>query len=161
MFYWRVWYYYIKKWKFSFSISFSKHIIKMVIKELSSCHKLKFSYSRLGFPRNGLIFCTKFALFSGKIFFCKLLCNFCAWNAMSFAWFCSIFFAQFVQNRKYILRKLRMKQNFSFAPFAQNRKFYANVTFQANCQKIDILSLELNNWRCIPYIKKNVNIWVW
>ena len=37
--------------------------------------------------------------------------------------------AQFAQNRKYFLRKLRMKQNFSFAQFVQNRKFYEKCNF--------------------------------
>ena len=32
--------------------------------------------------------------------------------------------------------------------FAQNRKFLGTLS------KIDILSLELNNWRFIPYTKK-------
>ena len=77
--------------------------------------------------------------------------NFCAWNAMSFA----LFFAQFAQNRKYFLRKLRMKWNFGFA---QNRKFYEKCNFLGKLSKIDTLSLELNNWRFIPYIKKNINI---
>ena len=58
-------------------------------------------------------------------------------------------FAQFAQNRKYFLRKLRMKRNFSlgqfFAQFAQNRKFYAKCNFLGKLPKIDILSLELNN----------------
>ena len=49
---------------------------------------------------------------------------------------------------------LRMKQNFSFAQFAQNRKFYAKCNFLGKLSKIDILSLELNNWRFIQYIKK-------
>ena len=80
---------------------------------------------------------------------------------MSFARFCAIFFAQFAQNRKYFLRKVRKKQNFSFAQFAQNRKFYAKRNFLGTLSKIDILSLELNNWRFIPYIKKNINIPVW
>ena len=31
--------------------------------------------------------------------------------------FCAILFAQFAQNWKYFLRKLRMKRNFSFAQF--------------------------------------------
>ena len=62
--------------------------------------------------------------------------------------FCAVlryFFVQFAQNRKYFLRKLRMKRNFSFAQFAQNRKFYANCNFLGKLSKIDILSLELNN----------------
>ena len=67
---------------------------------------------------------------------------------MSFALF---FFAQFAQNRKFFLRKLRMKQNFSFA---QNRKFYAKCNFLGKLSKNDILSLELNNWRFIPYHKE-------
>ena len=49
---------------------------------------------------------------------------------------------QVAQNRKYFLRKLRMKRNFSFA---QNRKFYAKCNFLGKLSKIDILSLELNN----------------
>ena len=70
--------------------------------------------------------------------------------------FCAIFFL--AQNRKYFLRKIRIKRNFSFAQFfaqfAQNRKFYAKCYFLGKLSKIEILSLELNNWRCIPYIKK-------
>ena len=38
--------------------------------------------------------------------------------------------------------------------FAQNRKFYAKCNILGKLSKIDILSLELNNWRFIPYIKK-------
>ena len=38
--------------------------------------------------------------------------------------------------------------------FAQNRKFYAKCNFLGTLSKIDILSLELNNWRFIPYTKK-------
>ena len=64
---------------------------------------------------------------------------------MSFALF---FFAQFEQNRKYFLRMLCMKRNFSFAQFAQKCNFLGKMS------KIDILSLELNNRRFIPYIKK-------
>ena len=51
--------------------------------------------------------------------------------------FCGVLrysFAQFVQNRKYFLRKLRMKRNFSFAQlFLRNLRktasFTQNVTF--------------------------------
>ena len=48
--------------------------------------------------------------------------------------FCAIFFAQFAQNRKYFLRKLRIKRNFSFAQlFLRNLRktasFTQNVTF--------------------------------
>ena len=53
----------------------------------------------LGFPRNDDIFCAKFAQFSRKFFFCELLRYSFAWNAMSFARFCALFFAQFAQNR--------------------------------------------------------------
>ena len=68
---------------------------------------------------------------------------------MSFARFCRYFFAQFAQIRKYFLRKLRMKRNFSFAQlFLRNLRktasFTQNVTFR-QIVKIDILSLELNN----------------
>ena len=79
------------------------------------------------------------------IFFCDFLRYFCEWNAMSFE--------QFAQNRKYFLRKLRMRRNFSFAKLAQNRKFYAKCNFLGKLSKIDILSLELN-WRFVPYMKK-------
>ena len=86
-----------------------------------------------------------------QIFFCKLL-------RMKRNEFCTIFFAQFAQNRKYFLRKLRMKGNFSFAQFfaqfAQKHKFYAKCNFIGKLSKNDILSLELNNWRFISYIKK-------
>ena len=68
-------------------------------------------------------------------------------------------FAQFAHNRKYFLRKLRVKRNFSFgqffAKFAQNHKCYAKCNFLGKLSKIDILSLELNNH------KKNINIRVW
>ena len=51
--------------------------------------------------------------------------------------FCAVlryFFAQFAQNQKYFLRKLRMKRNFSFAQiFWRNLRrtasFMQNVTF--------------------------------
>ena len=91
-------------------------------------------------------------------FFGELLRYFCAWNALSFARFYSIF-----------LRNLRKTGNifcessasneilivlYFFAQFAQNRKFYAKCHFLGKLSKIDILSLELNNWRFIPYIKK-------
>ena len=56
---------------------------------------------------------------------------------------------------------LRMKRNefcavlrYFFAQFAQNRKFYAKCNFLGKLSKIDILNLELNNWRFISYIKK-------
>ena len=78
--------------------------------------------------------------------------NFCAIFAHETQWVLSGF-ALFVQNRKYFLWKFRMKWNFSFAQFAQNRKFYAKCNFSGKLSKIDILSLELNNWRFIPYIK--------
>ena len=45
----------------------------------------------------------------------------------------------------YFFRKLRMKPN---------RKFYAKCNFLGKLSKINILILELNNWRFIPYIKK-------
>jgi len=60
---------------------------------------------------------------------------------MSFA----LFFAQFAQNRKYFLRKLRMKRNFSFAQFfyvilRKTASFTQNVTFLGKLSKIDILA---------------------
>ena len=80
--------------------------------------------------------------------------NFCAKIAHETQWV----LRGFAQNRKYFMRKLRMKRNFSlaqfFAQFAQNRKFYAKCNFLGTLSKFDILSLELNNWRFIPYIKK-------
>ena len=78
---------------------------------------------------------------------------FCLWNAISFALFFfwrktgNIFYERFALNEILVLR------NF-FAQFAQNRKFYAKCYFLGKLSKIEILSLELNNWRCIPYIKK-------
>ena len=36
----------------------------------------------------------------------------------------------------------------------QNCKFYAKCNLLGKLSNIDILSLELNNWRFIPYIKK-------
>ena len=65
--------------------------------------------------------------------------------------FCAIFFCAICAKPEIFLRKLRMKQNFSFA---QNRKFYAKYNFLGKLSRIDILSLELNNWRFIPFIKK-------
>ena len=59
--------------------------------------------------------------------------------------FCELLRYFFAQNRKYFLRKLHMKRNFSFAQFAQNRKFYAKCNFLGKFSKIDILSLELKN----------------
>ena len=59
----------------------------------------------------------------------------------------------------YIFEKVAHETKFLFwaiffAQFAQNRKFYAKCKFLGKLSKIDILSLELNNWRFIPYIKK-------
>ena len=82
-----------------------------------------------------------------QIFFCKLL-------RMKRNEFCTIFFAQFAQNRKYFLRKLRMKRNFSFVQFFLHN--YTKCNFLGTLSKIDILSLELNNWRFIPYHKKKI-----
>ena len=82
-----------------------------------------------------------FALFSRKFIFCELLRIKRAKP--------EIFFAKFAH-----------KRNFSFAQFAQNRKFYAKCNFLGTLSKIDILSLELNKWRFIPHIK-NINIQVW
>jgi len=53
---------------------------------------------------------------------------------MKRAQFCAILFAQFAQNWKYFLRKLRMKQNFSFAQFflrnlCKTASLTQNVTF--------------------------------
>jgi len=61
------------------------------------------------------------------IFFCELL-------RMKRNEFCATFIAQFAQNRKYFLRKLRMKQNFSFSQFfwrnlLKTASFTQNVTF--------------------------------
>ena len=47
-----------------------------------------------------------------------------------------------------LLRKFffcELLRNFSFAQFAQNRKFYTKCNFLGKLSKIDILSLELNN----------------
>ena len=77
----------------------------------------------------------------------NLLRKICAIFAQIFFWrtfalflrmkrneFCALFFAQFAQNRKYFLRKLRMKRNFSFAQFflrdlRKTASFTQNVTF--------------------------------
>ena len=88
----------------------------------------------LGFPRNGYIFCAKFALFSRKIFFCELLRNFCAWNAMSFARFCAIFFAQFPQNQKYFLRIFAHETKIVVRNLRKTGSITQNVTFSANWQ---------------------------
>jgi len=42
--------------------------------------------------------------------------------------FCAIFCA-ICAKPEYFLRKLRMKRNFSYAQFAQNRKFYTKKEF--------------------------------
>ena len=72
--------------------------------------------------------------------------------------FCAIFLRNLRKTGNIFLRKLRMKRNFDFAQFfsqfAQNRKFYAKSNFLGKLSKNDILSLELNNWRFIPYTKK-------
>ena len=62
----------------------------------------------------------------------NIFCEICAWN------------------------EILVLRNF-FVQFAQNRKFYAKCKFLGKLSKIDVLSLELNNWRCIPYIK-HINI---
>ena len=110
----------------------------------------------LGFPRNGYIFCAKFALFSRKYFFA----NFCAIFAHETQWVLRDF-AQF------LLRKLRKTGNiflriFSyetkivlsnfFARFAQNRKYYANRNFLSKLTKFEILCTELNNGRFIQLL---------
>ena len=84
--------------------------------------------------------------------------NFCAIFAHETQWVLRVFLCNLRKTGKYFLRKLCMKQNFSFAQFVQNRKFYAKCNFLGKLSKIDILSLELNNWRFIPYIKKNINM---
>ena len=47
----------------------------------------------------------------------NLLRKICSIFAHETQWFLRYFFAQFAQNRKYFLRKLRMKRNFGFAQF--------------------------------------------
>ena len=79
------------------------------------------------------------------IFFLRTFALFLRMKRNEFCPVLRYFFAQFAQNRKYFLRKLRMKRNFSFAQFAQNRKFYAKCNFLGKLSKIDILNLELNN----------------
>ena len=81
---------------------------------------------KLGFPRNCYIFCAKFAR---NFFFCELLRNFCASNAMSIARFCTIFW-----------RKLRKTGNIFLHIFAHEMKrvlrktesITQNVVFSAN-----------------------------
>ena len=96
-----------------------------------------------------------------QIFFFKLLRYFCTWNAMSFARFYAIF-AAICEKPEIFFAKVANETKFWFCTifFAQNRKFYKKCNFLGKLSKIDILSLELNNWRYIPYIKKNINIWV-
>ena len=91
-----------------------------------------------------------------------IFANFCAIFAHETQWVLRGFALIFLRN----LRKtgnifcescawneILVLRNF-FAQFAQNRKFYAKCNFLGTLSKIDILSLELNNWRFIPYIKK-------
>ena len=85
-----------------------------------------------------------------QFFFCELLRYFCTWNAMSFARFCAkleIFFCESCE-----LNEILVLRNF----FTENRKFYAKCNFLGKLSKIYILSLVLNNWRFIPYIKKKI-----
>ena len=77
--------------------------------------------------------------------------NFCAIFAHETQWVLRYFFVQFVQNRKYFLRKVHMNK---ILVLRNLRKFYAKCNFLGTLSKIDILSLELNNWRFIPYKKK-------
>ena len=110
----------------------------------------------LGFPRNGYIFCAKFALFSRKYFFCELLRNFCAWNTMSFARFCAILLRKLRKTGNIFLRIFSYEtkivlSNF-FARFAQNRKYYANRNFLSKLTKFEILCTELNNGRFIQLL---------
>ena len=118
-----------------------EHFCLFAIKYVSNCANW-WKFSRVSM---------KWLNFSRKIFFA----NFCAWNAMSFALFflcnlrktVNIFCESCAWNEIFVLG------NF-FAQFAQNRKFYAKCNFLGKLSKIDIISLELNNWRFIPYIKK-------
>ena len=59
--------------------------------------------------------------------------------------FCAIFLRNLRKTGNIFLQKLRMKRNFSFAQFAQTRKFYAKCPFLGTLSKIDNLCLELNN----------------
>ena len=96
-----------------------------------------------GFHEMAKSFAQNLRYFRANFFFAnffELSRYFCARNAMSFARFCAIFFAQLAQNRKYFLRN-EMKRNFSFAQFflrnlRKTASFTQNVTFQANCQKL-------------------------
>ena len=64
--------------------------------------------------------------------------------------FCANFFAQFAQNRKYFLRKLRIKRNFSFAQFfAQNRKYFLQKQRET---KFQLCSIFLRNLSKTGYI---------
>ena len=96
------------------------------------------------------------AIFEQNFFF-ELLRYFFAWNAMSFARFCAIFLRNLRKTGNIFCEScawngILVLGNF-FAQFAQNRKFYAICNFLGTLSKIDILSLELNNWRFIPCIK--------
>ena len=75
--------------------------------------------------------------------------EFCAGLRYFFCAICAkleIFFCESCE-----LNEILVLRNF-FAQFAQNRKFYEKC--KGTLSKIDILSLELNNLRFIPYIKK-------
>ena len=60
-----------------------------------------------------------------------IFANFCAIFAHETQCVLHYIFAQFAQNRKYFLRKLRMKRNFGFAQFflRKTASFTQNVTF--------------------------------
>ena len=77
--------------------------------------------------------------------------EFCAVLRYFFCAICAkpeIFFAKCCARNEILVLRI------FFAQFAQNRKFYAKCNFLGKLSKIDILSLELNNWRFIAYHKE-------
>ena len=86
--------------------------------------------------------------FRGNLFFA----NFCA-IFMKHNEFCAIFLLNLRKTGNIFCASCAWNEilvlgNF-LVQFAQNRKFYAKCNFLGKLSKIDILSLELNNWRIL------------
>ena len=120
----------------------------------TNSHLQQFLFLLIILFSKSLYFLRKICATFAQNFVCGLLRNFCAWNAMSFARFCAICFAQIAQNRKYFfcefLRTKRKEFNAIF--FAQNRKYYAKRNFLSKLTKFEIIGTELNNWRFIQLL---------
>ena len=138
-------------------------MITVFIIHYGTCHSNKMSSNYIiRVSTKWLIFLRTFALYlcmKRNEFWAIFLRNLCKTGNI-FCESCAIFF----------------EQNHNFlAQFAQNRKFYAKCNFLGKLSKIDILSLELNNWRILTYeydnyyttlnwllpVTKSLNLRVW